>query len=76
MGARIAQLSSGEAAQKAGIPVGAIVTAIDGQRIVDQLTAIVKIRSYAPGTKVSVVVELPSGGSKTFNVILGSAASS
>ena len=71
-GAKVAQLVSGEGADKAGIPVGAIVTAIDGTRIADQIAAIVKIRSYAPGTTVSVTVTLPSGGSKTFTVKLGS----
>jgi len=75
-GAKIARLSSGEGAEKAGIPVGAIIRSIDGTRITDQVAAIVKIRSYAPGTKVTVVVDLPSGGSKSFNVTLGSAASS
>ena len=75
-GAKIARLSSGEGAEKAGIPVGAIIRSIDGTRITDQVAAIVKIRSYAPGTKVTVVVDLPSGGSKSFTVTLGSAASS
>ena len=75
-GAKIARLSAGEGAEKAGIPAGAIIRSIDGTRITDQVSAIVKIRSYAPGTKVSVVVDLPNGGSKTFNVTLGSAASS
>lgn len=75
-GAKIARLSSGEGAEKAGIPVGAIIRSIDGTRITDQVAAIVKIRSYAPGTKVTVIVDLPSGGSKSFNVTLGSAASS
>ena len=37
--------------------------------------AIVRIRSYAPGSTVSVTVDLPTGGSKTFQVILGSAPS-
>ena len=71
-GAKVAQLVAGEGAEKAGIPVGAIVTAIDGARIADQLAAIVKIRSYAPGTTVSVTVTMPTGGSKTFTVKLGS----
>ena len=76
VGAKIGKLSSGEGAEKAGIPVGSIIKAIDGTRISDQVAAIVKIRSYAPGTKVAVLVELPSGASKTFNVTLGSAPSS
>jgi S1-C subfamily serine protease len=71
-GAKVAQLVSGEGAEKAGIPVGAIVTAIDGARVADQLAAIVKIRSYAPGTTIQVTVTLPGGGSKTFSVKLGS----
>jgi S1-C subfamily serine protease len=71
-GAKVSQLVSGEGAEKAGIPVGAIVTAIDGARVADQLAAIVKIRSYAPGTTIQVTVTLPGGGSKTFSVKLGS----
>ena len=75
VGAKIGKLSSGEGAEKAGIPVGAIIKAIDGVRITDEVAAIVKIRSYAPGATVSVLVEMPSGSNKTFNVKLGSAPS-
>ncbi len=72
VGAKISQLVSGEAAEKAGIPVGAIVTSIDDNRVADQLSAIVKIRSYAPGATVQVTVTLPAGGTKTYSVKLGS----
>jgi putative serine protease PepD len=75
-GAKISSLTPGDAAEKAGIPVGAIVTSIDGVRITDYVSAIVRIRSYAPGAKVTVVVTLPSGGSKSYTVTLGSALSS
>ena len=75
IGAKIGKLSAGEGAEKAGIPVGAVIKSIDGLRITDEVAAIVKIRSYAPGTTVSVVVELPTGGNKTYSVKLGSAAS-
>jgi S1-C subfamily serine protease len=76
IGARIQRLSPGEGAEKAGIPVGSIIRSIDGIRISNADAAIVKIRSYAPGTTVTVVVDLPnSGGSKTFKVTLGSAPS-
>ena len=74
-GAKILRLSPGEGAEKAGIPAGSIITAIDGVKIADQVGAIVKIRSYAPGSAITVTVELPSGGSKSFNVTLGSAPS-
>jgi len=75
VGAKVAQLVSGGAADKAGIPVGAIITNVGGSRIPDDQTAIVRIRSYAPGSTVSITATLPSGGSKVFTVTLGSAPS-
>ena len=75
VGAKISQLVAGDAAALAGIPVGSIITNIAGTRIPDQQTAIVKIRSYAPGATVSVTVTLPTGGSKTYQITLGSAPS-
>ena len=77
-GAKISSLataSGSSPAANAGIPAGSIVTAIDGVKIPDQTAAIVKIRSYIPGTTVKVTVTLPTGGSKTFSVVLGSATS-
>ena len=75
-GAKISSLApNNQAAQKAGIPAGAIITSINGVRITDQVSAIVRIRSFAPGDKVTIVVTMPTGGSKTFNVTLGSAVS-
>lgn len=75
VGARISRLSQNEGAEKAGIPAGSIITAIDGVKIVDQVGAIVKIRSFAPGATINVSVELPTGGSQIFRVTLGSAPS-
>lgn len=72
-GAKILRLSPNEGAEKAGIPVGAIIRSIDGMKIPDTDTAIVRIRSYVPGATVTLVVDLPNGGSKTFKVTLGSA---
>lgn len=76
IGARILRLSAGEGAEKAGIPAGSVIRSIDGVKIVDQVAAIVKIRSYAPGSPITLVVDLPnSGGSKSFRVTLGTAPS-
>jgi S1-C subfamily serine protease len=76
IGARIQALVPDGAAEKAGIPVRSIIRSIDGVRIPNGEAAIVKIRSYAPGTTITVVVDLPnSGGSKSFKVTLGSAPS-
>jgi S1-C subfamily serine protease len=74
-GAKIGRLSPNEGAEKAGIPAGAVITSIDGVKIADQVGAIVKIRSYAPGATITVVVDLPTGGSKSFKVTLGTAPS-
>jgi putative serine protease PepD len=74
-GAKISSLSPNEGAQKAGIPVGAIITSINGMRITDHVSAIVRIRSFSPGEKVTIVATMPTGGTKTFNVTLGSAVS-
>ena len=75
VGAKIARLSTGEGGEKAGIPVGSVIRSIDAVKVIDNDTAIVRIRSYVPGTVVSVLVDLPTGGTKTFRVTLGSAPS-
>jgi S1-C subfamily serine protease len=74
-GAKILKLSPGDGAENAGIPAGSVIKSIDGVKIADQVGAIVRIRSYAPGSTVTVVVDLPTGGSKSFKVLLGSAPS-
>jgi putative serine protease PepD len=76
IGAKISRLSTGEAAEKVGIPVGSIITAINGIKIPDTESAIVRIRSLVPGASATVTVTLPTGGEKTFKVTLGSTPSS
>ena len=76
VGAKILKLVPGEGAEKAGIPVGSIIRSIDGVKTNDQVSAIVRIRSYAPGAVVTVLVDLPTGGQKSFKVTLGSTPSS
>jgi putative serine protease PepD len=76
IGAKILRLSVGEGAEKAGIPVGSVIKSIEGFKITDDVSAIVRIRSAAPGSTITVIVDLPNnGGLKTFKVTLGSAAS-
>jgi S1-C subfamily serine protease len=74
-GAKISRLSPNEGAEKAGIPAGSVITAIDGVKIADPIGAIVKIRSYVPGSTVTVTVLLPNGATQSFKVTLGSAPS-
>ena len=75
VGAKISLVTSGGAASGAGIPVGAIITSISGTRTLDAQTAIVKIRSYAPGSTVTITCKLPDGNTKVYTVTLGSAPS-
>jgi len=74
-GAKIGAITSGKGAEKAGIPVNSIIKSIDGYKISDAVSAIVRIRAKAPGDQVTVVVELPSGLSRTYTVTLDSAPS-
>ena len=71
--AKIIQLTPGEGAEKAGVLVGSIVKSIDGLKISNRDAAIVKIRSYAPGSVITVVMTLPDGSSKTYKITLGTA---
>ena len=71
--AKILQLTPGEGAQKAGIVAGSVITSIDGVKINNRDAAIVKIRSYAPGAEITVVLTLPDGSSKSYKVTLGTA---
>ena len=75
VGGKIIGLTSGGAADKAGIPVNSVIRAIDGFVINSDVEAIVRIRSYAPNATVNVLVDLPSSGQQTFTVKLGSALS-
>jgi putative serine protease PepD len=75
LGARILRVVEGEAAAKAGIPNGAVIREIEGRKINDLVTAIVRIRAYAPGDTVKITVDLPGGGKRTFDVVLGKADS-
>jgi putative serine protease PepD len=75
LGAKVLRLVPGEAADKAGIPAGAIIREIEGKKINDLITAIVRVRSFAPGDTVKITVDMPGGGSKTFSVVLGRADS-
>ena len=70
---KIFSLVKDGAAEKAGIPVNSIIKSIDGFIIKSDIDAVVRIRSYPPNSTVSITVELPTGGTKTFSVTLGSA---
>jgi putative serine protease PepD len=73
VGARVAAITAGKAAERAGMVVGSIVKRINGFKISDAISAIVRIRANAPGDQVVIVAELPSGESKSYTFNLDSA---
>jgi putative serine protease PepD len=69
----VAAITAGKAAERAGMVVGSIVKRINGFKIIDAISAIVRIRANAPGEQVVIVAELPSGESKSYTFNLDSA---
>jgi putative serine protease PepD len=72
IGALISAITPGGGAERAGIPTGSIIRSINGLRVADNTSAIARILSFAPGTLISVTVDLPTGATKIFKVTLGS----
>jgi putative serine protease PepD len=69
-GAQISRIVSGSPADKAGLQVGDVVTAIDGKTVStsDDLTALVA--TYSPGDKAKLTVTR-DGSTKTIDVTFG-----
>jgi putative serine protease PepD len=69
-GAQVSRVVSGSPADKAGLQVGDVVTAIDGKTVStsDDLTAIVA--TYQPGDKATLTVKR-NGSSKTISLTFG-----
>jgi len=73
--ARVAAVSPGGPAQKAGIKAGDIIVAIDGQQTAGASAAIAAIRAHKPGETVTVTV-LRNGQRLTFHATLADASQS
>jgi putative serine protease PepD len=73
IGATIASVSAGSAADKAGIKAGDVVTKVDDRVIGQSEDLAATIRSYAPGTKVTLTIKR-GNDTRTVDVTLGSDA--
>ena len=72
-GAAIAQVVAGGPAATAGVPDGVVVTKVD-DRVIDSSEALVAaVRSKAPGDRVTLTYQEPSGSAQTAQVTLGTA---
>jgi putative serine protease PepD len=73
-GARIVDVTGGGPAAAAGLPAGAVITKLDN-RVIDSADALVAaVRSRAPGDTITLTYNDPTGGTKTIQVKLGTAA--
>jgi putative serine protease PepD len=72
-GAKIMKVTSGGAADQAGLPSGVVVTKFDDRAIGSADALVAAVRSKAPGDKVTLTYSDPSGGSKMVQVTLGQA---
>ncbi|TDZ41708.1 trypsin-like peptidase domain-containing protein [Mycobacteroides franklinii] len=74
-GARIVEVVAGGAAEKAGIPNGAVVTKVDNRPVNSADGLVAAVRSKAPGDKVTLTYTDGNGGpEKTADVTLGEVA--
>lgn len=69
-GALVADVVAGSAAAKAGIKVGDVVVAVDGESITGQAALVATIRDLAPGDNATVSL-VRDGNSVDVNVVLG-----
>ena len=69
-GALVSEVVAGSAAEKAGIEVGDVVTAVDGEPITGQAGLIATIRNLAPGDKATVSL-VRDGEPLEVSVVLG-----
>jgi putative serine protease PepD len=70
-GARLGEVTSGGAADKAGLQSGDVVTAVDGKAIASGDALVAAVRSHRPGDQVKLTVTR-GGKSQTINATLGS----
>lgn len=73
-GALIQEVSSGGAAQKAGLQAGDVITAFEGRSIQDAAELTASVRQAAAGQEVTLTVER-NGSSQQVTVTLGEASS-
>jgi len=55
-GAKVGEVTSGGAAETAGMQSGDVITKIDGKKVVDSTALVVAIRSHAPGDTITLTV--------------------
>jgi putative serine protease PepD len=70
LGVRIRTITLDSPAENAGLSIGKIIRSINGFRVNDVVTAIVRIRSNSPGDKIAIIAENSFGQLQTYVVEL------
>ena len=70
-GAEIVKVESGGAADKGGLKVGDVITAVDDRPVTSSTELTAAVRSHAPGDKVTLTVRR-GNDTQTIDVTLGS----
>jgi putative serine protease PepD len=70
-GARLGEVTSGGAADKAGLQSGDVVTAVDGKAIASGDALVAAVRSHRPGDQVKLTITR-AGKTQTIDATLGS----
>jgi len=73
IGARIQEVTSGSAGDKAGLKKGDVITAVDGHAVATNDALVASIRAYQPGQKIELTVQR-DGKTTQVEVTLGSDA--
>ncbi len=71
-GAVVSEVTSGGAADAAGIRPGEVITKVDDRLIESGNGLVATVRSYPPGSPIAVTVTGEGGGTRTVRVTLGS----
>ncbi|ORW96288.1 peptidase S1 [Mycobacterium szulgai] len=72
-GAKVVDVVQNGAAANAGLPKGVVVTKVDDRPINSADALVAAVRSKAPGDKVTLTFQDPSGSNRTVQVTLGKA---
>lgn len=70
-GVIVRQVLAGQGAEKAGIKVGDVITAVNGNQVTNISELTDALAGLSPGQTVKISIQDPSGAQRTLNVTLG-----
>ncbi|HEX6548781.1 MAG TPA: trypsin-like peptidase domain-containing protein [Candidatus Dormibacteraeota bacterium] len=70
-GVVISSVAPGGPADNAGVPAGATILTLGGRAVTSPSTVSQILSGFRPGQTIALTVDLPTGGSRTFRITLG-----